>query len=496
MNRPIRIMSVVCLVLFVALLLNVNYVQFVDADDLNSRNGNKRVIDEQFSRDRGPILVAGEPVAESKPSDDQFDYQRVYSKPYQYAHLTGFFSYTYGRSDIEDSENDFLSGRDDRLFVNQVIDLVTSEQPKGGSVALTINARAQQAAYDGLLDLDQYGSGYKGAVAAINPQTGEILALTSRPSYDPNLLASHDLDEVQRAWEDLTESDADPMLDRASQDAVPPGSTFKVITAAAAMEELGLNPNSQVRAGASFQVSSSYTVYNSDGDTGCNPAKLTLTEALDHSCNTTFASLALQSGADALEDTAERFGFNQTYLDSLPMNESTVAPSRSALTESDDYLARAGFGQQDVRATPLQMAVVAAAIANDGVAMRPYVVSQLRGPDEGVVSETEPQELPDQPAISSDTASDLQQMMVSVVQNGTGTSAQISGVEVGGKTGTAERGENEAPYAWFISFAPADDPQVAVAVMVDPPKDTDPSSIYGGSIAAPIARSVMEAVLQ
>ena len=211
MNRPIRNIAIACLVLFAALLLNINYVQFVEADSLNAKNGNKRVINEEFSRDRGAILVDGDPVAESVKSKDEYKFQRRYPDGGLYAPVTGYFSYVFGRGGLENSQNGVLSGSDNRLFVNRVVDLVSNKQPKGGSVELTIDPLAQKAAAEGLARL---GKNTKGAVAALDPKTGAVLAMVSQPSYNPNRLASHDFSAVQKSWNELNAEEDKPMLFR------------------------------------------------------------------------------------------------------------------------------------------------------------------------------------------------------------------------------------------------------------------------------------------
>ena len=232
MNRPIRNIAIACLVLFAALLLNINYVQFVEADSLNSKPNNRRVIDEEFSRDRGAILVDGDPIAESVKSKDEYKFQRRYPDGGLYAPLTGFFSYVYGRGGLENSQNSVLSGSDNRLFVNRVVDLVSNKQPKGGSVELTIDPLAQKAAAEGLARL---GKNTKGAVVALDPQTGAVLAMVSQPSYDPNRLATHHFDDVVNAYKDYSADKSQPLINRVTQQTLPPGSTFKLVTAAAAL---------------------------------------------------------------------------------------------------------------------------------------------------------------------------------------------------------------------------------------------------------------------
>ena len=231
MNKPIRAMAVAAMAMFLALLLNVTYLQYFRADELNARNDNRRARDAEFARQRGAILVAGDPVAISRKSDDRFEYQRRYPEPLMYAHSTGFFSYIYGRSAIEASQNPILSGNDPRLFVDRVIDLLSNTQPEGGSVALTLDEAAQQAAYDGIRE--GLGEDAQAAVVALEPATGKILAMVSNPTYDPNRLASHDLDEVTSAWDELTSDPDQPMLNRAVGERFPPGSTFKLVLIAA-----------------------------------------------------------------------------------------------------------------------------------------------------------------------------------------------------------------------------------------------------------------------
>lgn len=487
MNKPIRMMAVACLAMFTALILNINYVQFVAADSLNDKNGNRRVINEEFSRDRGPIIVAGEPVAESVESDDQFEYQRRYNEPHLYSKITGYFSYLYGRSAIENSQNPVLSGSDNRLFVNRVVDLLANKQPKGGSVELTIDPIAQQTAAGGLESL---GEDTKGAVVALDPSTGAILAMADQPTYDPNRLASHDFGEVAEAWESLTTDEDQPMLNRATQQTLPPGSTFKLVTAAAALEELDLEPDDDVQAGFTLGFPGIDYELTNEGNGNCGGEEITFERALNVSCNVSFGALAGEVGQEALAEKAAQFGFGTDPLAGLPSS-----PSRFTAEDTDleaPQLAQTGIGQFEVSTTPLQMAMVTAGIANDGDVMRPYVVDTARSPNLTVIDQTEPDRLSQ--AMENGDAAILKDMMVSTVDEGTATSAQIPGVEVGGKTGTAQSTPDRPPYAWFVSFAPADDPQVAVAVIVES-TDVGRDEISGGRLAGPIARSVMEAVL-
>jgi peptidoglycan glycosyltransferase len=486
MNKPIRTMAVACMVLFLALLLNASYLQYFQADDLNGRNDNRRVRDAEFSRQRGPILVAGSQVAESVPSEDQFTYQRRYPQPLKYAHQTGFFSYIYGASGVESNQNEILSGSDSRLFVNRIVDMVSSTQPEGGSVSLTIDPAAQTAAYDGIRAL---GPETQGAVVALDPATGRILAMTSNPTYDPNQLASHDLDGVESTWDRLIGAAGKPLFNRAVQEIYPPGSTFKLVTAAAALESGDYDADTQVQGTATLDLpQTERTLPNSNGS-DCGGPTVTLTQALMVSCNVAFGAIGLDLGDDALRETAEKFGFGQRYLNGLGGQAVSSFPAEPDAPQT----ALSAIGQFEVSASPLQMALVTATIANNGQGMVPYLVDEVRAPDLSVLDKTSPDEMPDR-AMSSGSASELTQMMVEVVDRGTGATAQIPGTKVAGKTGTAQSSAERSPYAWFVSFAPADDPQVAVAVLVQD-AGVERDAISGSGLAAPIAKAVMEAVI-
>lgn len=487
MNRPIRVIAISCLVLFMALLVNINVVQFVNADSLNAKNGNKRVINEEFSRERGAILVSGNPIAESVPSKDNYKFQRRYPDARLYAPISGYYSYVYGRSGLENSQNSVLSGSDNRLFVNRVVDLLSNKKPKGGSVELSIDALAQKTAASGLASL---GKNAKGAVVALDPSTGAILAMANQPSYNPNSLADHDFTAVQNAWESLTTDKDQPMINRSTQQILPPGSTFKLVTAAAALENLGIEPDTKIKAGTTLKFSGTkYTLGNENGS-NCGGDKITFERALNVSCNVSFGSLAGRIGQDKLAEQAAKFGFGTDALSGLAMNPSRFTSGDKKLERTS--LAQSGIGQYEVAATPLQMAMVAAGIANDGAVMKPYIVKTVRSPNLKVIEQANPSKLSQ--AMSSSNAAKLSQMMVSTVERGTATSAKISGIDVGGKTGTAQSTPERPPYAWFVSFAPAKNPKVAVAVIVES-SNTGRDEIAGGRLAGPIARAVMEAVL-
>ena len=489
MNKPIRTISIFCLLLFLALMLNATYLQYYRAGALNEDPRNRRVLEASFASERGAILVGRAPVAESKPSDDRYDFQRVYPEPFKYSHLTGWFSY-FSQTGLEQTQNAVLSGEDSRLFVTRLVDLLSNSSSKGGSVQLTIDPEAQTAAFDGL---DALGEGVQGAVVALEPGSGRILAMASLPAFDPNQLASHDFDAVANRARQLEQRDDQPLLNRAVQTRLPPGSTFKLVTAAAAIETGNYDAGSQVPGGASYQLP------QTSGETGlvdnegrdCGTAKIPFTQAMGNSCNTTFARLAVEVGAEAMLEQAEAFGFNSEYLEDLPNPAESVFPREMNEPETG----QTGIGQFEVAATPLQMAMVSAGIANGGIVMRPYLVDAVLTPELDVLPRTDPAELSQ--AVSAETARDLTELMTYTVSNGTANAAAIPDVAVAGKTGTAQSGQDDVPpYAWFTSFAPAEDPQVAVAVMIQSAPGTERGEIAGGALGGPIAKAVMEAVIQ
>ncbi|MFD5326780.1 peptidoglycan D,D-transpeptidase FtsI family protein [Streptomyces sp. NPDC127092] len=485
MNKPLRRVAIFCGLLILALLVRDNWLQYVRADELNAHPRNKRVTIERYSNERGNIIVDGKPITGSVDSGDEFyKYKRTYVDGRMWAPVTGYASQAFDASQIEKIEDGILTGNDDRLFFDRTLAMFTGEKKKGGDVVTTLSGAAQKAAFKGLGDKT-------GAVVAIEPSTGKILALASTPSYDPASFAGyHDADA--KAWQALEKDKNKPKLNRALREIYPPGSVFKVVTAAAALENgavKDINAATDTPEGWKIPLSSKEMVNHASG---C--ANASLNRALEISCNSVFAKLGDDVGRDKMVEMAEKFGFNAEQF----------TPVRAVASVYDKNADRGGnalssIGQFNTATTPLQMAMVAAAIANDGKLMKPYMIDELRAPNVDLIKKTEPEEL--SRPVSQKTAQQLQEMMENVVQNGTGGNADVNmdGVKVGGKTGTAQHGEKNAkrPYAWFISYAKTDQGSpVAVAVIVEDSEGTDREDISGGGLAAPIAKSVMKAVLK
>ena len=474
MNRQIRAVSLLAGLMFLALMVNLTGSAMFRQASLNNDPHNVRVRDAEFSQNRGNILVGSRPIATTTSSNGKFAYQRVYPSGPKYAPITGYYSYYYGRSMLEQTQNAQLTGTSDAQWLSRITGTLSGHKPEGGSITTTINAKAQDAAWDGL-------KGKKGAVVALDYTTGAVLAMASSPSYDPNELASHHLNDTTRAWKNLVADPSSPLTNRATREIYPPGSTFKLVTAAAALQN-GYHPNSMVDSPENWILPGTRTPLTNE--TNCGGSRITLAHALDISCNTAFGKVGVSLGQDKIRDQAERFGFGKVVNSDV----SSVA-SRFPQNLTDAQLAQSSIGQFDVAASPLQMAMVTAGIANGGKLMTPYLTAQVRASNLQVVSEHHPKQM-SQP-MTKESAEQLKAMMVSVVNNGTGKRARINGTTVGGKTGTAQTVKGKAPYAWFVGWS--DNPHVAVAVFIQS-LDTAINEISGGRLAAPIARDVIEAM--
>jgi penicillin-binding protein A len=528
MNRPIRRVAIALGVLFAAIFVNLNFVQVVKSDEYRNHDGNKRVLLNEYASPRGQIVVQGTAIALSKQTSDELKYLRSYPQGAVYAPVTGFYSYVYGRSGIEESEDQVLSGDDPRLFGTQLGSLLTGRNPKGGSIQLTLNKAAQTAAYSAMKGAD--GKMRPGAVVALDPTTGAILAAVSTPSYDPNALSAHNANAMERAWSKLNNDPAKPMLNRAFNELYAPGSVFKVIVSAAALSDPAakVTPDTKIPAPNGYwpfdpkktsacpNDPTSSCVENFDGETCDNGKTATLAFALAKSCNTAFAALTVDKlGGQRIADQAKLFGFDDPYTGDppdlchppaltvpLPVCASTVGSTEDLADKGS--LSHTSFGQQDVRITPLQAAMISAAVANNGSLMKPYLVAKELSPNLSTLSQTEPTQLSQ--ALDPDLDTDLQEMMEGVVTapEGTGGAARISdvaGVVVGGKTGTADtgifvNGKETPPHAWFSGFALQNGaPKIAVAVIIEN-GGVNGNETTGGLAAAPVAKAVMEAYLK
>jgi penicillin-binding protein A len=478
MSRQIRRVAAVVLLLFGALFVNLNVIALVQADDLANHPANRRVIIREYQIERGPIVVAGEAIASSVESEGELRYLRTYTDGPLYAHLTGYYSFVLQRSGLEAAANEDLTGRPTEVVAQNLGDVLFGRDRPGNAVELTIDPAAQRAARDAL-------DGREGAVVALDPRTGAVLVSYANPTFDPNPLSSHSVREISEAWESVRDAEAQPLVDRARQETYPPGSAFKVVVAAAALER-GLQPTTSFPDEVVFDVpQTAANIRNYGGGVCADGGTITLDDALRVSCNTVFARLGVELGHEVLREQAERFGLNRT----IPY-ELSVAPSAIPTELDVPATAQSAIGQRDVRTTPMQMAMIAGAIANDGQLMRPHLVAtvrdpsgrRLRGPDVSSWSEAGYDDRP----ITPRTAEQLQDMMVRAVDAGTGTAARIQGVEVGGKTGTAQDGET--PTVWFVGFAGN---EVAIAVVVP---EAGPGAT-GGGVAAPIARQVLETLV-
>ena len=478
MNKAIRRMWLMVAGIVMVLLLTLTYVQFFAADALQANPWNNRTLYEQFGQDRGSILVDGQEIAKSVPSSDDFEHQRVYTDSPMYSNLTGYFSLVYGATGLESAMGDELSGASDDQFYDRVVSLFSGDQPKGASVELTIDPDLQKVAYDAL-------EGHNGSIVAVDPKTGEIKAMVSRKSYDANAMSSHNTDEVVAAADQLNADPAQPLVNRAiGGDLYAPGSTFKLIDTVAALESGKYTTDTTIPNPSELPLPDTTVTLPNYRQGGCAArSQVNLQFALEQSCNTPFAQIAMELGQDEIRKTAENFGYGQEL--SIPLE---VTPSVFPEEMNQAQLALSSIGQYDVRTTPLQVAMTSAAIANDGVMMKPSLVKNVRSSDLSVIDEFKAEQL--RRSTDAETAQTVTELMTSVVDNGIASGAAVPGVKVAGKTGTAETGEDGLNDSWFTGFAPADDPQLAVAVVVE---DVDVTT--GSTVTSPSARQLFEAVL-
>ncbi|GGO63790.1 cell division protein FtsI [Microbacterium nanhaiense] len=486
MTKEIRRLSIIVVCMFLALFVSTSVIQVVQAQSLSADTRNKRTLYDSYDVRRGPIIAGGEQIARSTSTNDTYRFQRVYDDSDVWSGITGWFNPALNSATgIEQSMTQELSNLANSGFLARLNQVVTGQEARGSSIELTLDPEVQRAAYGALTE-----RGYKGAVIASDPKTGRILALVSTPGFDANAVASHDGTAANAAANDYAAAEGDPLRNKAINQLYQPGSTFKLVVAAAALA------SGDFTADSTFENTATYTpegttreIVNAPyGTCGGSSAKtVTLADAIKFSCNVPMAQLAIELGDDAIREQAEKFGFESSFELPLPTVESTIGADLDT-----GQTARLGFGQNQITTTPLQVHMWTSAIANGGVEMNPLLVDQVVGDDLSVQKKFEPSEYGT--PIDADIAKDVTEMMASSVASGAASNARIEDVDVAGKTGTAENGENDPYTLWFTGFAPAEDPDVAVTVMVADGGGQGQSG-DGNSIAAPIAKKVMEAVL-
>lgn len=464
MNQKIRIVTAVIIGLFVILTINIAIIVLVQGPELATHQGNTRALEAEASIKRGQILTAdGKVLADSKLVKGR--YERFYPLGSLAAQTVGYSSSRYNKSGLEKTYNEYLLGKEQAGFIEDLIRKFKRPDKRGNAVTITIDSRLQAVAEQGL-------AGKKGAAVAIDPQTGAVLAMASSPGFDPNL--------IDKDWQVISSNPDAPMVNRATEGTYPPGSTFKIITSAAALEEGLYGPYDMLNGNDSFKVMGT-TVRNLDGK---SYGEITFTDALKYSVNVVFAQIGLKLGASRLFQYASLFGFNEDISFDVPVKRSRVKRA-GAMDEVD--VAWTAIGQAKTVATAFEMALVTGAIANEGIRMQPYLVSEITDPSGQVIRHTAPEQI-DQ-VIKPATASTLTNMMVAVTDEGYGEVAKIPGVRVASKTGTAETGIQGETHGWFVAFAPADNSGIAVAVIVE-------KGGTGGGSAGPIVRALMEEFLK
>ncbi|HEY8294878.1 MAG TPA: penicillin-binding protein 2 [Micrococcaceae bacterium] len=487
MNQAIRSAWIVAIALFALVFGSITYVQFFDAQALNNNDWNNRTLLQDYCSPRGSILVAGQAIAQSTASEtDKCKYQRQYLQPEIYAGLTGFFSANYGQYGIEDAEKNELSGRAPDALYDKIMQVLSGSQPQGRSVELTIDPKIQQLAYDMIPD------NVPGSIVVMNPKTGAIIAMVSKPSYDTNLLASHDSASVAANYNRLVQIPGIDMFgSSAYRQTYSPGSVFKLVDTAAALASGKYNKDTVLANPQNLPLPGTNTFLPNYINGACHTrTQVNFQFALEQSCNTPFAQIAMDLGQKAITTQAEKFGFNDTNLHFPDKVQTSKFPGGTNPTLSPDQLAISSIGQLNVTATPLEIAMMTAAIANGGVQMKPNLVKAIRTPDLRPVQQLQPEVL--RQSTTPEIAKQITEWMTDVVSNGIASGAAIPGVQVAGKTGTAETlpGQNTANNSWFTGFAPANDPQVVVSIVM-PGVDI----ATGGRLTSPNAKKLFEAVL-
>ena len=481
MNKELRRVMLVIVTMFVALFVSASLIQVLSADSLAQDPRNVRSVYDSYKTQRGAILINGNPIAYSQKSDDNFHYQRVYSSE-MYSSVTGFFSFYQGATGIESAMNSYLTGKNSTQFFEQINALLSGNPVTGASVELTIDPVVQKAAWDAMGNL-------KGAVVAIDPSTGNILAMISKPGYDANLLSVHDGTASGTSYAKLLNDKSSPLVNKAISGALyAPGSVFKILVASAAFESGKWSPESTLPNPVRFKLPGTNTYIQNSGEGRCGgKATVSIADALRFSCNIPFAQLGIALGQNAIRAQAQKYGFGQAIETPLRSTASSY-PSNM----DDAQLGLSSFGQFDDRVTPLQIAMISATIANGGTLMKPNLIRNVQSANLSSLYAPSPQVFGN--PVSADTAAKINKMMVAAVSSGVSTNGAIKGVSVAGKTGTAQNGKGEPYTLWFTGFAPSTNPKVAVAVVVEDGGGIGQAG-RGNTLAAPIAAKVMKAVL-
>ena len=471
MNKSIRFGATFSLLLIVALLVNLSIIQAFKEQEYAQDERNSRLTLELRQINRGQIIAGDEVLAESFKNDSDI-YQRSYPRmPFSFAPVLGYVSNTYGTAQLEAGFNAQLMG-ETGSGASRFFRTGRESDRKGNTVELTIDPQLQALAYDQLSD-----RGYSGAIVALRPSSGEVLAMASSPSYDPNTISNPETTE--QAWADINSDPGQPLINHATQEQLPPGSIFKIITTAAGLRA-GYTPDAMLTGEAeTILPGTNVPLTNYDGKVCGSGGDVPLTTAFALSCNTAFVQMALDVGPEAVRDAATAFGVGERYDLGLP----TASGSLGEVPGGAE-LAQTAIGQRDVTMTALQAAVMAGIVANDVVRMSPYVVGRVLRPDHSELSATKPKELNE--AITPDEASTLKDLMFGSERSTSG----YDGNSFASKTGTAEHAEGADPHVWYVAFDPAKD--VAVAVVVKNGGNTGPSAT-GGKVSAPIGRAILNA---
>lgn len=473
MNRSLRFAAAFAVLLILVLLVNLTWVQGFREEQYANNPLNQRGFYEMKSIPRGQIATGGMVLASSSQDANGF-YQRSYPSddPAAFVPVTGYLSDQYGASGLEASYNQVLNGTDPALFTSQWMDTLTGKETAGANLELTLDPAMQQVAHQQLA-----GNAYEGAVVALRPSSGEVLALASSPGYDPNAIV--DPATAEQAWAQVTEDPQNPLINHATQDTLPPGSIFKIITTAAGLNN-GYSADSMLTGAPEITLPGTTTTLTNYGGQACaGGGEVTLETAFSLSCNTAFVQMSVDVGADALRSTAEAFGIGEEPDLGLP-----TSPGGLGDVSDDAALGQSAIGQRDVTMSALQAAIMAATVANDGRRMEPYVVDKITGADLEELRSADPHEVTQ--AISPEVAAQLEELMLASERNTAGGRAGIAS-----KTGTAEHGvENTPPHTWYVAYLP--DQDVAVAVVVKNGGGLG-TGATGGQVASPIGRAVLDA---